>query len=129
DLMSRQHYAPVLVPADVPVDRLVTDAQRTVLLKRPRDLFRTPFAADQPRHSCHVSGTETCPATTSATPRHGVAVRLLRAVVTVVVGRMATQLAYDGAAISPQHTRHLSRRVAAHPLCRNQVLFFLGELV
>jgi hypothetical protein len=55
--------------------------------------------------------------------------RFLGAVVAVVVGRIAPQLARNRAAVAPQHAGHLGRRITAPPLCRNQVSFFLGELV
>src|SRR5947207_2251528 len=66
---------------------------------------------------------------TPASARHGVAVRFLGAVLAVVVGPIAAQLAADRAAIAAEQLRDLRLRAVAHKLRGNRVSFRLGELV
>src|SRR5436189_4996146 len=114
--MAPQIAAGFLVPADAPVDCLVTDAKRAALLEYAGDLLGAPFSTQQARHFCHVGGTETRPSPTSPTTGDGVAVRFLRPVLTVVVGGVAPQLAGNCAAVTPQQAGDLGRRAATHPL-------------
>src|ERR1700693_3844126 len=82
----------LLVPPNVSVDRLVADVHCTVLLPHPRDLLGAEPSPQQPGPPRHVGGAEARAATATAAAGRGVAVRLLRSVVAVVVGRVAPQL-------------------------------------
>src|SRR5437660_6798733 len=127
--MAPQVATRLLVPADAPVDRFVADAQRPPLLEHAGNLFGASFTAQQPRHLRHVGGAEGRAPTTAPSARGGVTVRLLGAILAVVMGRVAAQFARDRAAVPAEQASNLRWRLAAHPLCGNQVSFFLGELV
>ena len=127
--VSPQVASGALVPADAPVDRFVTDAQRALLLERARNLLGAPLAPQQAGYASHVDGAEARPAATSTTPGNGVAVCFFGAVVAIVVRRVAPQFTGDRAAVPAEHAGRRGGRMAAHLLCGNQVSFFLGELV
>src|SRR5690349_4354629 len=58
-----------------------------------------------------------------------VTVRLARSVAPIVARRIALQLATDGARRTLQQPRDLPLGRARHAVCRNEISFFLGELV
>ena len=118
-----------LVPANLPVDRLVTDAQATRPFPYPDDLLGTEPTAHQPRDLSHVGRAEVGAAAAAATPGGSIAVRFLRAVLGVMSGDIAAQFPADGARVTLQLPGDLGARASAHPQRRDPVSFFLGELV
>jgi hypothetical protein len=56
--VAPQVAARLLVPADAPVDRLVTDAQQALLRERARNLLGAPFLPQQAAYSGHVGDPE-----------------------------------------------------------------------
>jgi len=127
--MSPQVTAGTLIPADAPIDRFVTDAQRAVLFEHAGNLFGAPFSTQQPCYERHIFDREVRSPTTSPASCHCVAVRFLGAVLAIVVGRIAPQFAADRAAVAPEKLSDVRLRAAAHELRGNRVSFFLGELV
>ena len=118
-----------LIPADAAVDGLVTDVQSGLAPEHAGDLHGAPLAPQQLGDQRQVGATEVRLAATPSPSCHRVAVRLRRPVIAVVTGRVAAQFPRDRAAMAAQRMRNLCRRVTAAALGRNQVSFFLGELV
>src|SRR5882672_3203713 len=119
--VAPQVTADPLVPTDASIDRLMADAQPTLIAQRARDLFGAPLLAQQPRHQRHIFHAEPRPPSTPSSSRHGVAMRFLGAVLAVVAGPIAAQFAADRAAIAAEQLRDLRSRAAAHKLRGNRV--------
>ncbi len=117
-----------LVPPDSPIDRLVTDTKLTRLGQDPRDLFSAPLATQHRGHPRHIFSAEVRAASAAPTSRNRVAVRLLGAVVTVGMGRVAPHLATDCGGVAHQQSRNVRLRTSSHSLSGNDVPFLLGEL-
>ena len=126
---SVQGSAAALVAAQPSINRLVTGYLDTLRTKVTDDLVRTPVLAqggfDLPVDPLAIARA----ATAAATPRDGVAMRLAGSIAAIVRRRVATHFPAHRAWRAPQHARNVLLAETCSQMGRDQISFFLGELV
>ncbi len=117
-----------LVGPDVPVDRLVTDPQPTLVAEPASNLLGTPQLAELGMDLSPVRGGEALIPAGSGAASPGVRVGELRAVPAIVTRRIPTDLTADGTAMAAQEPGNGRSGVAVLPESGNSVSFGRGDL-
>jgi len=122
--MFVQRAATSQIPPDVPIDRLVTDAQLSLQAQVSGDLFGAPRFPQQPFHSLPVPTPKLAVAPRAITSRVGPLLGAPRSIPAVVRRRVALQLSRHRAPMPPKLPRNLRLLEPHQPQrCQHAPLF------